>query len=34
MTGTPTDVIDHYQQMAMGKEEAYHLDENAHQKYS
>jgi len=30
--GTPTDVIDHYQQMAMGREETYHLDEDAHQK--
>jgi ABC-type polysaccharide/polyol phosphate transport system ATPase subunit len=31
MTGTPTDVIDHYQHMAMGGEETYHLDDDAHQ---
>ena len=29
MTGSPTDVIDHYQQMAMGGEETYHLNENS-----
>ena len=32
MTGTPVDVIDHYQRMAMGSQEAYHLDDDAHQK--
>jgi ABC-type polysaccharide/polyol phosphate transport system ATPase subunit len=31
-TGTPADVIDHYQQMSMGGEETYHLNEDAHQK--
>ena len=30
MTGNPTDVVDHYQQMAMGEEETYHLDDDAH----
>jgi ABC-type polysaccharide/polyol phosphate transport system ATPase subunit len=29
MTGSPTDVIDRYQQMAMGGEETYHLSENS-----
>jgi ABC-type polysaccharide/polyol phosphate transport system ATPase subunit len=32
MTGTPTDVVDHYQQMAMGGEETYHLNDDARQK--
>lgn len=32
MTGATTDVVDHYQQMAMGGEETYHLHDNAHQK--
>jgi ABC-type polysaccharide/polyol phosphate transport system ATPase subunit len=35
VTGTPTDVVDYYQQMAMGGEETYHLkddDDDAHQK--
>jgi ABC-type polysaccharide/polyol phosphate transport system ATPase subunit len=32
MTGTPTDVIDHYQQMAIGGEDTYHLNDDAHQK--
>jgi len=31
-TGTPAEVVDHYQQMAMGGEESYHLNEDAHQK--
>jgi ABC-type polysaccharide/polyol phosphate transport system ATPase subunit len=32
MTGTTTDVVDHYQQMAMGGKETYPLHDNAHQK--
>ena len=32
MTGAPIDVIDHYQQMAMGGRETYHLDDDTHQK--
>src|SRR5271169_2893476 len=30
--GNPAAVIDHYQQMSIGAEETYHLDEDAHQK--
>jgi ABC-type polysaccharide/polyol phosphate transport system ATPase subunit len=32
MTGTPTDVVDHYQHMAMGGEEIYHLNDEADEK--
>jgi ABC-type polysaccharide/polyol phosphate transport system ATPase subunit len=32
MTGTPTHVIDHYQQMAMGGRETYHLNDDAQHK--
>ncbi len=32
MAGTPLDVIDHYQQMAMGGSETYHLDDDTDQK--
>jgi ABC-type polysaccharide/polyol phosphate transport system ATPase subunit len=32
MTGTPMDVVDRYQQMAMRAEEPYHLNDDAHQK--
>lgn len=28
MTGNTTDVVDHYQQMAMGGEETYHLNDD------
>lgn len=32
MVGTPTDVIDRYQRMALGAEDDYHLDRNASEK--
>lgn len=32
MTGTPTEAVGHYRQMAMGGEDTYHLSDDAHQR--